>query len=181
MLSPFLVSPSKKSPIPSPSPCSWTHPLLLPGHGIPLHWGIEPSQDKGFSSHWWLTMPSSTTHATGAISLIMSILWFSPCELWGFWLVHIIVPPMGLQNPSAPWVLSSRSFIGTLCLAQWMAVSIHFCICYSVFQFHLHFSFIVFQLNSVFQSFIDSFISVSFMLVFLWTPLGIFSPLVLFP
>jgi hypothetical protein len=26
--------------------------------------------------------------------------WFSPKELWGYWLVHINVPPMGLQTPS---------------------------------------------------------------------------------
>ena len=32
MLSPFLVS----SPL---SPCSPTHPFLLPGPGIPLYWG----------------------------------------------------------------------------------------------------------------------------------------------
>ena len=32
--------------------------------------------------------------------------WFSPRELWGYWLVHIVVPPIGLQTPSAPWVLS---------------------------------------------------------------------------
>ena len=31
--------------------------------------------------------------------------WFSPWELWEYWLVHIIVPPMGLQMPSAPLVL----------------------------------------------------------------------------
>ena len=29
--------------------------------------------------------------------------WFSLWELWGYWLVHILVPPMGLQTPSAPW------------------------------------------------------------------------------
>jgi hypothetical protein len=23
--------------------------------------------------------------------------WFSPRELWSYWLVHIVVPPMGLQ------------------------------------------------------------------------------------
>jgi hypothetical protein len=23
--------------------------------------------------------------------------WFSPMELWEYWLVHIVVPPMGLQ------------------------------------------------------------------------------------
>ena len=47
MLSSFLVSPLK-IPYPFPSfPCSPTHLLLLPGPGIPLYWGIEPSQDLG--------------------------------------------------------------------------------------------------------------------------------------
>ena len=46
MLSLFLVSPMK-TPYSLPRfPCSPTHPLLLPGPGIPLHWGIEPSQDQ---------------------------------------------------------------------------------------------------------------------------------------
>jgi hypothetical protein len=27
-------------------------------------------------------------------------------ELWGYWLVHIVVPPMVLQTPSASWVVS---------------------------------------------------------------------------
>ena len=50
MLSPFLVSapkPPYPHPIPSHSPCSPTHPLLLPDSAIPLHWGIEFSQDQG--------------------------------------------------------------------------------------------------------------------------------------
>jgi hypothetical protein len=55
--------------------------------------------------------------------------WFSLKELWGYWLVHAVVPPMGLQTPSAPWVLSLAPSLGTLCSVQWMAVSIHFCIC----------------------------------------------------
>jgi hypothetical protein len=44
-----------------------------------------------------------------------------------YWLVHIVVPPMGLQTqtPSTPWVLP----LGTMCLVQWMAVSIIICIC----------------------------------------------------
>jgi hypothetical protein len=29
-----------------------------------------------------------------------------PWELWGYWLVNIVAPFMGLQTPSAPWVLS---------------------------------------------------------------------------
>jgi hypothetical protein len=50
-------------------------------------------------------------------------------ELWGYWLVHIVFPPMGLQTPSAPWVLSLAPSLGTLCFIQWMNMSIHFCIC----------------------------------------------------
>ena len=55
--------------------------------------------------------------------------WFSPKDLWGFWLVHTDVPPMGLQTPSAPWILSLPPSLGTLCSVQWMTVNIHFCIC----------------------------------------------------
>jgi hypothetical protein len=55
--------------------------------------------------------------------------WFSPREPWRYWLVHIVVPPMGLQTPSAPWVLSLAPSSGTLCSIQCMAVSIQFCIC----------------------------------------------------
>jgi hypothetical protein len=39
MLSLFLVS-SLKVPYTLPLPCSPTHPLPLPGPGIPLYWGI---------------------------------------------------------------------------------------------------------------------------------------------
>jgi hypothetical protein len=41
-----LVS-SLKVPYTLPQPCSPTHPLLLPGPGVPLHWGIESFQDHG--------------------------------------------------------------------------------------------------------------------------------------
>jgi hypothetical protein len=36
---------------------------------IPLHWGIKPSQDQCFSSHWCPTRPSSATYAAGAMGL----------------------------------------------------------------------------------------------------------------
>jgi len=51
--------------------------------------------------------------------------WFSPRELWGYWLVHTVVHPMGQQNPPVPWVLSLAPSLGTLC----SPVSIHLCIC----------------------------------------------------
>ena len=54
--------------------------------------------------------------------------WFSPWELWGFWLVDIVVLPMGLQNPSTPLVLSLIPLLGTLCSVQWLAENICLCI-----------------------------------------------------
>jgi hypothetical protein len=46
---PFPGFPSKnRLPLhPPPLPCSSTHPLRIPGPGMPLDWGIEPSQDQG--------------------------------------------------------------------------------------------------------------------------------------
>jgi hypothetical protein len=55
--------------------------------------------------------------------------WFSPRVLRGYWLVHIVVPPMGLQTLSASWVLSLAPSLETLYSVQWMAVSICLCIC----------------------------------------------------
>jgi hypothetical protein len=55
-------------------------------------------------------------------------------ELWVYCLVHIVVPPMGLQTPSSPWVISLAPSLGTLCSTQWMAVSIHFCICQALVE-----------------------------------------------
>jgi hypothetical protein len=44
MLTHFLVSPPK---IPYPLPLLPDPPTPIPGPGIPLHWGIELSQDLG--------------------------------------------------------------------------------------------------------------------------------------
>jgi hypothetical protein len=50
-------------------------------------------------------------------------------KLWRYWLVHIVVPPMGLQIPSTPLLLSLAPSLGTLFSNQLMAGSFHFCIC----------------------------------------------------
>jgi hypothetical protein len=39
------------------------------------------------------------------------------------------VPPIRLETPSAPWVLSLAPSLGTLCSVQEMAENIQFCIC----------------------------------------------------
>jgi hypothetical protein len=39
---------ASENPYPLPTfPCSPTHPLTISGPGIPLHWGIEHSEDQG--------------------------------------------------------------------------------------------------------------------------------------
>ena len=43
--------------------------------------------------------------------------------------IHIVVFPMWLQTSSSPWVLYLAPSLGTFCSVQWMAVSIHLCIC----------------------------------------------------
>jgi hypothetical protein len=65
------------------------------GHPL-LHMQLEPSVPPSVFFGWW----------------------FSPWELWGYWLIHIVVPPMGLQTPSAPWVLSLVPSLGTICSVQ---------------------------------------------------------------
>jgi hypothetical protein len=131
MLSPFLISPPKTPyhiPPPTaqqpPTPTSWpwhsptlghraftgtrASPLIDVPQGHPLlHMHLEPWIPPCVLFGWW----------------------FSPWKLWGYWLGHIVVPPMGLQTPSAPWVLSLAPPLGTLCSVYWLAVSIHFCIC----------------------------------------------------
>jgi hypothetical protein len=41
----------------------------------------------------------------------------------------LVMGPIGLQTPSAPWVLFLAASLGNLGSIQWMTVSIHFCIC----------------------------------------------------
>ena len=60
---------------------------------------------------------------------VLFVWWFIPRELWGYWLVHVVVPPIGLQNSSTPWVCSLAPPLGTLCSGQWMTVSNYFCDC----------------------------------------------------
>jgi hypothetical protein len=60
--------------------------------------------------------------------------WFSPWELWGYWLVHIVVPLMGPPPPSTPWVFFLTPPLGILCSVQWLALSLHICICQTLVE-----------------------------------------------
>jgi hypothetical protein len=111
---------------------SLTHPLSPHHPGIPLHWEI-----------WAFTRPraSPPTDARQGHPLLHMLLepwvppcvlfswWFSPWQLWGYWLIHIVVLPMGLQILSAPAVLFLTPPLRTQCSNQWLAVNICLCIC----------------------------------------------------
>jgi hypothetical protein len=77
---------------PTPSSWPWRSPVLR-------HIKVAP---MGLSFHWWPIRPSSATYAARDTSS------------GEYWLVHIVVPPIGLQISSAPWVLSLAPPLGAL-------------------------------------------------------------------
>jgi hypothetical protein len=81
---------------------------------------------KDLSCHWWQGHPLKYMHLEPCILLC---LWLSPWELWGNWLVNIVVLPVGLQSPPTSSVLSLTTLLGILCSVQWLAVSIPLYIC----------------------------------------------------
>jgi hypothetical protein len=78
---------------PTPTSWPWRSPVL--GH-IKFAWPM------GHSFHWWATRPSSDSYAARDTSS------------GEYSLVHIVVPPIGLQIPSASWVLSLAPPLGAL-------------------------------------------------------------------
>jgi hypothetical protein len=136
MLSPFPISLWQKRPITSPLLLLlWgytppTHPLPLPCLHTPLQWNIKPSLDQG---PLLPLMSPLEGHPLLHIQLKPCV---SPCVLlgwwwrpWQLWLVDIVVLPMGLQISSAPSVLSLTPPLGSPCSVQWLASSMHLCIC----------------------------------------------------
>jgi hypothetical protein len=93
---------------PTPTSWPWRSPVLR---------HIKFARPMGLSFQWCLNRPSSDTYAARDTSS------------GGYWLVHIVVPPIGLQTPSAPWVISLAPPLGTLCPIKYLTVSIHFCVC----------------------------------------------------
>jgi hypothetical protein len=82
---------SQNSPIPSPLLPPHSHFLALV---FPCTEAYKVCKTKGLSSDWWPTRPLPDTYAA------------TDTSSGGYWLVHIVVPPIGLQTPLAPWVLN---------------------------------------------------------------------------
>ena len=128
MLSPFLVFPLKTPNCPPPVHHPPT-PTSYPWHSPTLKYRDFIGQS--------VSLPIDELQGHSLIHMqqypwippcVLFGQWFSPWEIWGYWLVHILVHPMGLQTPSAPEFLPLAPPLGTLCSVQWMAMSIHFCI-----------------------------------------------------
>jgi hypothetical protein len=95
-----------KSPIPSPPPLPYPPtPTSWPWRS-PILRHIKFARPRGLSFHWWPTRPSSDPYAARDMSS------------GRYWLVHIVVPPIELQIPLAPWVLSLAPPLGILCSIQ---------------------------------------------------------------
>ena len=134
---PFSGFPSRNPLTHPPSPCfcegvsPHTHPFLPPCSGIPLHWGIKPSQEQ-----WPLLQMMSDK------VILCYVCSCSHGSLYVFSLVGDLVPgnsggsgcwyccsSYGLQTHSAPSVLSLTPPLGILCSVWWLAESICLCIC----------------------------------------------------
>jgi hypothetical protein len=104
-----------------PIPAFWPWHSLILGHRAFIEPTASPSIDDRLD-HFLLHMQLEPR----VLPCVFFDWWFSLRELWGYWLVHIVFSPTGLQTYSAPWVLSRAPSLGTLCSVQWMSVSIHF-------------------------------------------------------
>jgi hypothetical protein len=113
-----------------PNPTSW------PWH-FPVLEHIKFTRPRGLSSQWWMNRPSSAAYTARDTSS------------GGYWLVHMVVPPIRLQTPSALWVLSLAPPLGALCsipiddcehpllhLPGTIIVPIVILMCYAMFGWH---------------------------------------------
>jgi hypothetical protein len=134
----FQFPTPQRPPILSPSSYFYegvsppTNPLPPPRPHIPLHKGIEPSRDQGPL----LPLMLNKAHPLLHIRLESCVLLGWGFRPWELWLIDIVVLPMRLQTPSAPSVLSLTSPLGTPRSAQWLAMSICFCMLISFFYYY---------------------------------------------
>ena len=79
-----------------------THPFPLFDPGVPLYWGIYSLRVQ------WASL--SSDGLPGHLLIHMQLESRAP----GYWLLHTVVAPTGLQISLAPWILSLASPLGAL-------------------------------------------------------------------
>jgi hypothetical protein len=95
-----------KVPYTLDTPCSPTHPL-------PSSW----PRCSPVLVHTIFARPRASPPNDGQLGYLLLHMQLGTRAL-GYWLVHIVVPPIGLQTLSAPWVLSLAPPLGALCSIQ---------------------------------------------------------------
>ena len=125
-----------EAPIPSSLPvllyrCSHTHRLLPPHLDIPLHWGMEPSQDQG---PLLSLMPDKAIlcyvgrWSLGSFHVYSLDGGLAPVSSGGSgWLTLLFF--LWVVNPFSSLSLVSSFSIRNPSSVQWVASSIHLCIC----------------------------------------------------
>jgi hypothetical protein len=93
---------SQKSPTPSLPPHSPTHPFPFLALVFPCTGAYKVCLSQ------WASL--SSDGRLGHLLIHMQLESRAP----GYWLVHNVVPPIGLQIPLAPWVLSLAPPLGAL-------------------------------------------------------------------
>ena len=112
---PFPSFPSEKSPIlfplplltnlPTPASWPWHSPILGHRTFTGPRASLPTDDELGYPLLYMQLEPWVTP-------CVFFGWWFSLCKLCMYWFVHIVVPPMRLQTPSAPWVLSLAPSLG---------------------------------------------------------------------
>ena len=115
--------PLQKPPIPPLFPmllwgCLLPHPPThthLPALAFPYTGTLSLPRTKGLSCHWCQSDPLLHMRLEPWIPpCVLFGWWLSSWEFWRYWLVHIVVLPMGLPTPSAPSVLFLTPPLGDL-------------------------------------------------------------------
>jgi hypothetical protein len=128
---PFPGFPSENPYTTPPPPAYQPTQSSFPVIAFPYTGALSLLGTKGHLSHWCSSRPSSATYSAGAMGPWMCTLcwWFSAWEIWGNLVDWYCYSSMGLQTPSPSSVHSLTPPLGSPCSVQWLAESIHFCIC----------------------------------------------------
>jgi hypothetical protein len=93
---------------------------------------ISLHRTKGLAFQWCIIRHFSPTYPAGAMGrpppCVLFGWWSTPHELWGIWLVDIVISSYGVANPFSSFSPCPNFSTGVPCSVWWLATSIHICI-----------------------------------------------------